>query len=188
MNEMNERHALEELDRDPLGLRGLEMQAASEDGWPAIASALQTAARPTNQHWAKAVGWLAAAACLMLVAGLSTRFDDWRVAAPTEEGGTMAEAQTVQPVAGTESLPSLIAMSQSLEAQLRGLRDGNGAMPAESALYIAELEDLVAQVDQQLSFSPRSLDLWGHRVNLLLDLAQIYQQQWEREYGRMASL
>ena len=45
---------------------------------------------------------------------------------------------------------------------------------------------MVAQVDTRLSVSPGSINLWGQRVNLLLDLAQIYQQQWEREYGRMA--
>jgi hypothetical protein len=61
-------------------------------------------------------------------------------------------------------------------------------MPASSAAYVAELEDLVAQVDQQLSYSPDSLNLWGQRINLLLDLAQIYQNQWERDYGLMASL
>jgi hypothetical protein len=61
-------------------------------------------------------------------------------------------------------------------------------MPAESAIYVAELEDLIAQVDNELSLNPDSVTLWGHRVNLLLDLAQIYQQQWEIDYGRMASL
>ena len=38
------------------------------------------------------------------------------------------------------------------------------------------------------SFAPDSINLWGQRVNLLLDLAQLYQHQWERQYGRMASL
>ena len=61
-------------------------------------------------------------------------------------------------------------------------------MPAESAIYVAELEDLIAQVDCELSFTPDSIDLWGQRVNLMLDLAQIYQQQWEIDYGRMAAL
>ncbi|NND46008.1 MAG: hypothetical protein HKN58_11865 [Xanthomonadales bacterium] len=46
----------------------------------------------------------------------------------------------------------------------------------------------MAQVDQQLSYSPDSVNLWGQRINLLLDLAQIYQHQWERDYGLMASL
>ena len=45
-------------------------------------------------------------------------------------------------------------------------------MPAESAVYVAELEDLIAQVDSELSLTPDSIDLWGQRVNLMLDLAQ----------------
>jgi hypothetical protein len=68
------------------------------------------------------------------------------------------------------------------------LRQETGSMPAESAIYVAELEDLIAQVDSELSVTPDSIDLWGQRVNLMLDLAQIYQQQWETYYGRMASL
>jgi hypothetical protein len=82
----------------------------------------------------------------------------------------------------------LISISQTLEAQLKSLRDHTGSMPADSAIYVAELEDLVAQVDNELSYSPDSLNLWGQRVNLLLDLAQIYQHQWETDYGQMASL
>ena len=87
-----------------------------------------------------------------------------------------------------DTLTDLIAMSQMLEIRLKGLRDGTGALPGQSALYVAELEDMVAMVDGELSFDPESLDLWGQRVNLLLDLEYIYQHQWEREYGRMASL
>jgi len=61
-------------------------------------------------------------------------------------------------------------------------------MPAKSAIYVAELEDLIAQVDNELSLKPDSIDLWGQRVNLMLDLARIYQQQWQIDYGRMAAL
>jgi len=53
---------------------------------------------------------------------------------------------------------------------------------------VAELEDLIAQLDNELSMTPDSIDLWGQRVNLMLDLAQIYQQQWQIDYSRMASL
>jgi len=79
-------------------------------------------------------------------------------------------------------------LSQSMEEQVMKLRQETGSMPAESAIYVAELEDLIAQVDGELSLTPDSIDLWGQRVNLLLDLAQIYQQQWEIDYGRMAAL
>jgi hypothetical protein len=75
-----------------------------------------------------------------------------------------------------------------MEKQVKKLRLETSSMPAESAVYVAELEDLIAQVDSELSFKPDSTDLWGQRVNLMLDLAQIYQQQWQIDYGRMASL
>ena len=68
------------------------------------------------------------------------------------------------------------------------MRDETSGMPAQSAIYIAELEDMIARVDGELSYNPESLDLWGQRVNLLLDQEVIFQHQFEREYGRMASL
>ena len=64
---------------------------------------------------------------------------------------------------------------------------GLAVSPATIRNLMAELEDMVAQVDSELSYDPESVSLWGQRVNLMLDLAQIYQHQWEREYGRMAS-
>jgi hypothetical protein len=75
-----------------------------------------------------------------------------------------------------------------VEAQVKEMRQETSSMPAESAIYVAELEDLIAHVDSELSMTPDSIDLWGQRVNLMLDLAQIYQQQWQIDYGRMASL
>ena len=54
--------------------------------------------------------------------------------------------------------------------------------------FLSYNSPLIAQVDSELSVTPDSTDLWGQRVNLMLDLAQIYQQQWQIDYGRMASL
>jgi hypothetical protein len=79
-------------------------------------------------------------------------------------------------------------LSKNMQDQVKQLRLGTASMPAESAIYVVELEDLIAQVDNELSLTPDSIDLWGQRVNLLLDLAQIYQQQWQIDYGRLASL
>jgi hypothetical protein len=61
-------------------------------------------------------------------------------------------------------------------------------MPTDSLVYQVELEDLIAQVDEELSVNPESLELWSHRVNLLLDLSRIYENQLRRDYHRMASL
>ena len=61
-------------------------------------------------------------------------------------------------------------------------------MPSSSVIYQVELEDLVAQVDEELSMRPDSMDLWSQRINLMLDLSQLYQNELRREYHRMASL
>jgi hypothetical protein len=174
---------------DPLGLGNLPMMTPGEDGWPAIEAALM-ADRQSRQRRHRAAGWLAAAASLVLVIGIAMRLPGPPQSGPlpvTEhDSATQVAAATSTP--DEDPVAELIVMSQTLEKQLRSLRDGTGSVPAESAVYVAELEDLVAQVDTELSFSPRSVNLWGQRVNLLLDLAQIYQHQWERDYGRVAAL
>ncbi len=174
---------------DPLGLGKLPMMTPDEDGWPAIEAAL-VADRQSRQRHRRVAGWLAAAASLVLVVSIATRLpgppQSGALPDPAQEAATQVADTTSDPK--EDPLGELIAMSQTLERQLRTLRDASGSVPAESAVYVAELEDLVAQVDTELSFSPRSVNLWGQRVNLLLDLAQIYQHQWERDYGRMASL
>ena len=176
-------------EQDPLGLSKLPMLTPDEDGWPAIEQALKEHQQGRRRRRVVG-GWLAAAASLVLVVSLASKFSG---PGPAETMQPVTESVATQ-TAGTASegskstVESLIAMSQILEQQLRGLRDDSGSMPADSAVYVAELEDLVAQVDSELSYSPDSINLWGQRVNLMLDLAQIYQHQWEREYGRMASL
>lgn len=170
---------------DPLGLRKLGEIEPGYDGWAEIESALKAQGKRNRQ---RSVGLLAAAASLVLVISVvlfntgSNTPDN-----PPETGfatlGAHPASQEVQ-----DNINALIGMSQVMEEQVASLRQETISMPAESAIYVAELEDLIAQVDNELSLTPGSIDLWGQRVNLLLDLAQIYQQQWEVDYGRMASL
>jgi len=172
---------------DPLGLSKLEAIEPNYDGWARIESALQT-----HQHkrrsWQRAGGWLAVAASLVLVVSITLRnsenvatFDPGLASNTSAEGGSSA-------VRDSDNISALIGLSQNMEDQVKQLRHETSSMPAESAIYVAELEDLIAQVDKELSFTPDSIDLWGQRVNLLLDLAQIYQLQWYIDYGRMAAL
>ena len=187
--DMNTQQEWNTQEHDPLGLGNLPLLTPDEDGWPAIEQALQEQ-RQVRHRRRVASGWLAVAASLVLVVSLATRLSG---PGPTDAGQPLAEQSATQTPAvssadSEDPVESLIAMSQILENQLRGLREDNVSMPAESAVYVAELQDLVAQVDSELSISPDSINLWGQRVNLLLDLAQIYQHQWERDYGRMASL
>jgi hypothetical protein len=175
-------------EQDPLGLRDLPMLTPDEDGWPAIERALLVH-RQTLRRRRVAGGWLAAAASVVLVIGLAVRQPGPAPAESTQPPAGSSTGQAATASAGDgETVDSLIAMSQMLERQLRDLREESGPLPAESVVYLAELEDLVAQVDNELSYTPDSVNLWSQRVNLLLDLAQLYQHQWERQYGRMASL
>jgi hypothetical protein len=168
---------------DPLGLAALPPLDPDFDGWPEIRQALE-AGDGHRPRWRQTVTWLAAAASVVLALALIIRQGE---ESPTGQPGGAQTAQSAEAEASA-TVDSLIAMSQTLERQVEDLRDNTVSMPASSAAYVAELEDLVAQVDQQLSYSPDSLNLWGQRINLLLDLAQIYQNQWERDYGLMASL
>lgn len=172
---------------DPLGLGELDDIEPGYDGWAQIESALQ-AHRARKRHWQRSGSWLAVAASLVLVIGV--------VLHNTESGktGEIPSTKFATPAAEFASVPvndnvnELIGLSQSMEEQVSKLRRETGSMPAESAIYVAELEDLIAQVDNELSLTPNSIDLWGQRVNLMLDLAQIYQQQRNIDYSRMALL
>lgn len=172
------------IHQDPFGLRDLSWQSPSQDGWPAIRQALESH-RLRQYRRRRMTGWLAAAASVLL-----TVFVLYIPHSPEPESTQVATSipGPASVIDDSTTLESLIGLSQTLEQQLREMRGKSSAMPADSAIYIAELEDLVALVDRELSYTPDSLNLWGQRVNLLLDLAQIYQQPWEANYGRMASL
>jgi len=116
------------------------------------------------------------AAMLMLTVGLFIHQPD------------LAPAPVATTVAAPQTLDSLITLSQQLEKRVRTFRSEVGGMPTESLVYQVELEDLIAQVDGELSMRPDSLELWSQRVNLLLDLSTLYQNQLRRDYHRMASL
>jgi len=195
--------------RDPLGLGQLPAAKPIRDDWKAIRSALETDGGGLNGNGAAraplpgTLPALALAASLLLVAGLvlwlperTTTGAGVHEAAPVELA-TAPPPQSLQSPAEAGALTSddaersreqLIALSQGMEQRLRLLREQVGYLPADSALYVAELEDLIARVDGQLGASPDSLDLWSQRVNLMLDLEVVFQHQFDREYGRMASL
>jgi len=172
---------------DPLGLSDLEAIEPGYDGWAQIESALQ-AHQKSKRNWQRAGGWLAVAASLVLVISITLRNTENQTPTelPSPEFATPATNLASVPV--QDNINALIGLSQNMENQVKKLRQETSSMPAESAIYVAELEDLIAQVDNELSLTPDSIDLWGQRINLMLDLAQIYQQQWQIDYGRMASL
>jgi hypothetical protein len=177
------------IHQDPLGLRDLPMLEPDKDGWSEIRQALEDHHAQTSKR-KTVLSWMAVAASLVLAVSLTIRqggIEEQGPQIPADQP-TEVSAGEMMAMEDGNNVGSLIGLSQTLETQLRQLRDSTGSMPANSAMYVAELEDLVAQVDSELSYSPDSVNLWGQRVNLLLDLAQIYQHHWEMDYGQMASL
>ncbi len=172
---------------DPLGLRELETIEPDYDGWAQIESALQNH-QNHKRNWKRAGSWLAVAASLVLVISITLRTNENHIPTSLPSTGLATQKTELASVQEKDNIKALIGLSQSMEEQVKKLRQDTGSMPAESAIYVAELEDLIARVDNELSLTPDSIDLWGQRVNLMLDLAQIYQQQWQIDYGHMASL
>jgi hypothetical protein len=178
---------------DPFDLRGLPMVEPPADGWAAIEAALRQDRR-RRTAWRYAGAALAAAATVTLVVGLVIRqplpsvADQalLQTAAPTAQPGSASSGASAGD--STETLEAMIALSQTLEGRLRNIRAGVGGLPANSIVYQVELEDLIVQVDEQLSAAPDSLALWGQRVNLLMDLERLYENSLRREYQQMASL
>jgi len=177
-------------ERDPLNLSSLPPVDPITDGWPAIESALQ-ARQAHRRFWRVSAGAIAAVAIVALAVGLNLQ-------GPVNlPGGNSEVAQAEllqagqQPVDGSaknKARDSLITLSQRLETNLRTIRSEIAVIPTSALIYQVELEDLVAQVDEQLSMNPDSTELWSRRVNLLLDLSQLYKNELRRESQRMASL
>jgi hypothetical protein len=187
---MTEKVHIMQQKRDPLSLGNLPLVSPPADDWPVIEAALRQQSN-RKRVIAVAAGALAIAATVILTVGVY-------VYRPYD-GPTVPSASQQTQTAGVESsvpsdesllttLDSFIALSQQLESNLRTYRSQSGVMPTSSLVYQVELEDLVAQVDEELSMRPDSVDLWNQRINLLLDLSQIYQNELRREYHRMASM
>jgi len=182
---MTAQNQWEQTTSDPLGLSELESIEPEYDGWDAIETALLTH-QDNKRNWKRAGRWMAVAASLVLVVSISLRNTEFST--PSAMPVTATQSTEFASVTVQDNLSAMIGLSQKMETQVKDLRQGTSSIPAESAIYVAELEDLIAQVDSELSLTPDSIDLWGQRVNLMLDLAQIYEQQWQIDYGRMASL
>lgn len=177
-------------EQDPLNLRSLPLVSPSTDDWPAIEAALTK-----RRNRQRVFGSLAAAASIALILGIITILPISGPQTPTP--GQLTQTETAglqQPDAGGDSesgrqpLDSLIALSQQLEIRLHSIRSEVHGMPTSQLVYQVELEDLIAQVDDELSMRPDSPELWSQRVNLLLDLTQLYRNQLRRDYQQMTSL
>jgi len=172
-------------ERDPLNLSSLPMVSPPSDGWPAIRAEL--AKEQSRRRLARYAGSaLALAAAVVLTVGVLVRQPESVQAPATGPGLVQSQAPKTAP--GQQTLGSLIALSQQLETRVRSIRSEFGGLPTDAVVYQVELEDLIVQVDEELSMNPESLQLWSHRVNLLLDLSRLYENQLRRDYHRLASL
>ena len=175
----------QQVQQDPLNLRSLPPVTPEQDGWPAIEQALLARSR-RGRGWKAAGATLAAAATVVLALVL------WLGNTPqlqTGDAPALSAEQTAPAVPSSEkTLKTLMALSQQLEGQLHRYRSEMGDLPSGLLIYQVELQDLVAQVDEEISANPRSLDLWSQRVNLLVDISQLYESSLRRDYHQMASL
>ena len=177
-------------ERDPLNLSGLPPLTPPTDDWPVIEAALK-AQQSKRRLWRVSVGGIAAALFMAIAVGLNLQ----GTADMSTDGIEATSPQVVdanpQPLDASSRIKardSLIALSQRLETQLRNIRSDITVLPTSALIYQVELEDLVAQVDEELSMNPDSTELWSQRVNLLLDLSQLYKNELRRESRRMASV
>ena len=178
---------------DPFNLQGLPQVEPPRDGWPAIEAALRSDHK--RRKGIRYAGWaLAAAASVTLAVGIVLQKPFPAAPDRSAEPALAQEQRLEQPAPGesrhapAETLETMIGLSQQLESRLRTIRSGSGGLPAGAIVYQIELEDLVAQVDEELSKQPDSLPLWNQRVNLLMDLERLYENRLRREYRQMASL
>lgn len=183
--------------QDPLGLQNLPQVPPPGDGWPAIEATLrQDHRRRMVRRYAASA--LAAAAVVALAVTvivqkpLSGLPGDTPGQLPRGEQqlaeASEAAVSVAEDTASAATLDSLMTLSQRLESRLRRYRAGLGTLPAGELVYQVELEDLVVQVDEELSTQPDSLPLWNQRVTLLMDLERLYQNSLRREYRQLASL
>ena len=168
-------------EQDPLNLRSLPLAEPPADQWPQVRAALEQGNR-RRRLTRYAAGTFAAAATVMLAVGLYVQQPG-----PASPPSPAAESTTIA-ATSPPTLDSLISVSQQLENRVRSFRSEVGGMPTASLVYQVELEDLIARIDDELSMQPDSLELWNQRVNLLLDLSRLYENQLRRDYRRMASL
>jgi hypothetical protein len=182
-------------------LRGLPEVAPPDAVWEQIVAA-EREARPRNtssRKYAAGAGIAAAVAALAIFAIGSPPRPSGGVArppaAPAGDGlttGTIGEPPTTVVGADTPfdldgalfivpaSYPALVQESARLDRALRRVPYQRPMMSAETATTIAGLEDRIALIDEQITYSnargvpqPQRVALWGERVDLMNALVHV---------------
>ena len=158
--------------RDPYSFGKMSQLDPPTDLWPAIEAGLDTPSRSGMFRWASAASVAAVLVITLFV---------------MQQPGQQMPAGSAQ-VDDPSHLERLVTVSQKMESRLSDYRAGSSVMGTVQAGMIAEFEDLIAFIDQQLSDEPGSVDLWFQRVSLMSDLLGVYAVQQSGDIGMIASL
>ena len=157
---------------DPFDLRKMAQLDPPNDLWAGIEAGLDAPERGSMFRWASAAS---IAAVLVVAVFLMQQPGQQLPTGPAESGDP-------------DHLGRLVTVSQKMETRLSDQRSGSGVMGTDQAGMIAEFEDLIAYIDQQLSETPDSVDLWFQRVSLMSDLLNVYAVQQSGDIGMIAAL
>ncbi len=164
--------------RDPFHFRNMPELDPPADLWPGIEAGLDAPSRSGMFRWASA-----ASVAAILVIAVFVLQQPGELQQPGQQVAT-ASSQSDDP----GHLERLVSVSQKMETRLSDYRASSGAMNTGQAGLIAEFEDIIAFIDQQLSDDPGSVDLWFQRVSLMSDLLGVYAVQQSGGIGMIASL
>ncbi len=187
---------------DPCELRSLPRLELPEDLWPAIQDRL---ANHKSEKKSRRPVWLALAASILLTAFLVNQFylqnsPDLNQAIDLNQlSNKQNQIEPTDTPANSTGIPAnsilyenqterLLAMSQKLENRIQGYKYQDASVSAREAIVIAELEDMIAIVDEQLSLQSEDPELWYRRVALLADLTTVYDQRRIRNYSQYVAL
>ncbi len=174
---MTDKYQVYEDSRDPFNFGKLPQLDPPTDLWPGIEVGLDRPARSGMFLWASA----ASVAAVLVLATYVVQHQDTLISSGPAADSAIA---SVEP----GHLERLVTVSQKMETRLADYRADGGAMGIDQASMIAEFEDLIAFIDQQLSDDPKSIDLWFQRVSLMSDLLGVYAVQQSGDIGMIASL
>ncbi|HEU5357986.1 MAG TPA: hypothetical protein VFU45_02610 [Gemmatimonadales bacterium] len=160
-------HCRAELDRlhqRVARLRALPALRPARDRWPVVAAALDRSHRARRTRWVSAGSLaLAASVALVLMAG-----DLFRPAPATAE----------------QQIHQAMRESSALEGELHRIHPDRRASDLTTAQVASELEQRIADLDQQLQLlqleparpvdNARTLELWRQRVGLLDALVDVH--------------
>jgi len=194
-------------------LRGLPELAAPDGVWERIEAAEREAKRPivSWRKYAAGAGIAATVAALAIfVIGSPSRPPSGYATPPRIPAGNGEITRNDEPpstVVGSEtpfdpdgllvfgrvvpaSYPALVQESARLDRALRRLPRQRPMMSAETATTIAGLEDRIALIDEQITYSnaggvpqPQRVALWGERVDLMNALVHVrYAQAQPLDY------